>query len=156
MCNAHSASATPVASQYQRRIDFCSPRGLSIRLFQYYGCWRPCTVQQGLTVVLCRISGSLEGKTKHADCQCASSKRSQNRDPVSHQSCARRKGRWVKYKRGPRGVADWSSALHFAKSAKSFSNASPLGAEPQRRTICLIASPLPPQNFKIPLRSLSC
>jgi hypothetical protein len=144
VCNANSASATPVASQHQRRIGFRSPRGLSIRLFRYCGCWRPCTFQQGLAGVLCRVSGSLEGTTKHADCQCASSKRSQNRAPVSHQ-----------YKRGPRGVADWPSALHSAKSAKSFSNASPLGAEPQRRTICLIASPLAPQNFKIPLRSLS-
>ncbi|OSS47005.1 hypothetical protein B5807_10044 [Epicoccum nigrum] len=70
--------------------------------------------------------------------------------------CRREEAFGLKYKHGPRGVADWLSALHSAKSAKSFSNASPLGAEPQRRSICLIASPLAPQNFKIPLRSLSC
>lgn len=46
----------------------------------------------------------------------------------------------LKYQRGPRGAADWPSALHPAKSAKSSSNASCLGAEPQRRSICLIAS----------------
>jgi hypothetical protein len=76
--------------------------------------------------------------------------------PGQPSELCRREGTFgLKYKRGPRGVADWPSALHSAKSAKSFSNASPLGAEPQRRTICLIASPLTPQNFKIPLRSLS-
>lgn len=46
----------------------------------------------------------------------------------------------LKYKRGPRGVADWLSVSTTAKSASSLSNASWLGAEPQRRTICLIAS----------------
>ena len=34
VCNANSASATPVASQHQRRIEFRSPASLSIRLFR--------------------------------------------------------------------------------------------------------------------------
>lgn len=34
VCNANSASATLVASQHQRRIEFRSLGGLSIRLFR--------------------------------------------------------------------------------------------------------------------------